>query len=343
MSARSLGYLLGASQLGRFIDRRGCHRFLALIIVAGAALAALVPLMNTLWSLAVIMGLIGVTLAGPDVGSNTLIMRLHRDNPGPAMNGLHLFFGVGALIAPLLVAWTRSETSIAWSYWSLSLLVALIGVAFLFRPEPPLETPSHEAAPQSSVRSLLFFGCVVFTLYVGAEVGFGNWIFEYVNVAFGEDMATQITTGFWITFTLFRLIGVGLALRFSALSVVIASLCTGAAACVLLYVSAPSVSILWGSALLFGAGVAAVYPTFLVFLGKHMSMTGRRLGVIAVASTLGSMSFPWLIGQRFAAWSPQALPLIVGIDLLLALGIILFIIRRLVSKPVPAPKGGLTR
>jgi len=318
LSARALGYLFGASQLGRFVDRQGSHRFLTLTILTGAVLIALIPFARQLWVLALLMGLTGVTLAGPDVGSNTLIMRLHPTQPGPYMNALHLFFGLGALLAPLLVALTRTEASIAFPYWLLAGIVAGIGLLFLFRPEPSLHPPAAQVEVRG-VQRLLWFGCVVFALYVGAEVGFSSWVFEYVNSAWDELLATQITSGFWIAFTSFRLLGVLLALRFSPARVVLVSLVTGALSCALLLVLPDTRSVLWLGALLFGAGVAAVYPTFLVFLGRQLTLTGRRLGIVAVASTAGSMTIPWLIGRVFGSWSPRAVPLIAGACLVLSL------------------------
>ena len=319
LSARSVGYLLGASQLGQFVDRRGSHRFVALTILIGAGVLALIPLARQLWVLALLMGLSGISLAGSDVGGNTLILRLHKENPGPYMNGLHLFFGLGALFAPLLVAWTRTDSSVAWPYWILAALVASLGLLFLLRPEPPLPGSSVSADEERNVRSILWIGCIMFVFYVGAEVGFANWLFEYVRAATHESMATQITSGFWFAFTFFRLVGILLATRVTPARILGVSLITGIGACVFLFVLPSTPAVLWTGALLFGAGVAAVYPTFLIFMGRQMQLTGRRIGAIAIASTIGSMTVPWIVGRFFAAWSPRAVPLVAGICLLLSL------------------------
>ncbi len=325
LSARSLGYLIGASQLGRLIDRKGCHRVMAAILIGCAVLLSLVPAAHSLWSLALLVGLIGFTLAGPDVGGNTLMLRLRGDRPGPYMNALHLFFGLGALIAPLLVAATRSEASIAAPYRWLALVVAVIGVAFFFRPEPEVSVQTSEAAEEPGVRRLLFLACIPFALYVGAEVGFSSWIFEFARATGTEGTATPITTTFWVAFTAFRFIGVLVALRVPPFRVMSISLAIGVMASCILFASSASPTFLWLGTLVLGAGIAAIYPTFILLLGERMRMTGRRLGMVAVASTLGSMSFPWIIGRAFTAWNPYAVPLVVGADLLVALVLVVIL------------------
>lgn len=326
LSARSVGYLLGASQLGRLVDRKGSHRFMAAILIGCAVLLAFVPATGTLWSLAVVMGCIGCTLAGPDVGGNTLMLRLRPDRPGPYINALHLFFGLGALLAPILVAGTRSDVSVTASYRWIALLVGLIGLAFLLRPEPAVVRPaSVRNAPGR--HSTLLLACIPFVLYVGAEVGFASWVYEFARAVDAEALATPLTTAFWISFTAFRFVGVLIALRVSPFRVITLSLAVGVAATSVLLTSSVSPALLWLGTLLLGAGIAAVYPTFILLLSERMAMTGRRLGIVAVASTLGSMSFPWIIGRAFTAWSPTAVPLIVGANLLVALLLVIVLLR----------------
>ena len=335
LSARSLGYLIGASQLGRFIDRKGSHRFMATILLGCALLLLLVPATHSLWSLALLMGLIGCTLAGPDVGGNTLMLRLRHDRPGPYLNALHLFFGLGALIAPILVAVTRSEASIAAPYRWLAVVAALIGIAFLLRPEPVAPARASDIHEEPGLRRLLILACVPFVLYVGAEVGFSSWIFEFARAMGTEGMATPITTAFWVSFTAFRFIGVLVALRVPPFRVMTTSLTVGVMASCILFASSSSPAFLWLGTFLLGAGIAAVYPTFILLLGERMTMTGQRLGIVAVASTLGSMSFPWITGRAFTAWSPYAVPLIVGVNLLVALVLVVIVLhpRRRVESP----------
>jgi len=274
------------------------------------------------------MGLIGCTLAGPDVGGNTLMLRLRGDRPGPYMNALHLFFGLGALLAPLLVAATRSEGSVAVPYRCLALVAAFIGIAFLFRSEPSVPDCRSDEKETADVRRTLLLACIPFALYVGAEVGFSSWVFEFARAVHVESSATSLTSGFWLAFTAFRLVGVLVALRFSPFRVITICLSIGIAAAALLLVSSASVAGLWLGTILLGAGIAAVYPTFILLLGERMEMTGRRLGVVAVASTVGSMTFPWLIGRFFTSWRPEAVPLIVGADLAIALLIVAVVFRR---------------
>src|SRR5215203_230517 len=101
-TARSSGYLTGSFIGGRLFDRLPGHRTMALALVVIAVALASVPVVPLLWILIGIMLVVGFCEALVDVGANTLIVWVHRDGVAPYMNGLHLFFAIGALLAPLV-------------------------------------------------------------------------------------------------------------------------------------------------------------------------------------------------------------------------------------------------
>src|SRR5512133_2664511 len=100
----SLGYLIGSYFGGRIYDRFSGHRFMALTLVAMAVTCVFIPISNSLALLLFAMFLNGLSASILDVGCNTLLLWTHGDKAGPYLNGLHFFFGVGSLIAPLLFA-----------------------------------------------------------------------------------------------------------------------------------------------------------------------------------------------------------------------------------------------
>ncbi|HEY3474975.1 MAG TPA: MFS transporter, partial [Anaerolineales bacterium] len=100
----SLGYLLGSFFGGRVYDRIPGHRFMAGVLVFLGLIIALVPVATSRWMLFSIVLVLGLAKGALDVGCNTLLLWVHNEAVGPFMNGLHAFFGVGAFIAPLIVA-----------------------------------------------------------------------------------------------------------------------------------------------------------------------------------------------------------------------------------------------
>jgi len=104
LTAHGLGYALGSLLAGRAYDRLAGHRVMAGALLTMFAAIALVPLVPWLWVLAGVILLVAVAEGFLDVGANTLLVWALGAGVGPAMNGLHLFFGLGSLIAPLIVA-----------------------------------------------------------------------------------------------------------------------------------------------------------------------------------------------------------------------------------------------
>ena len=99
----SAGYLVGSFTGGRLFDRFNGHRVLAGSLVLLGIGLALVPVFAELGALFATFVLIGFGGAICDVGCNTLLMWELGAGSGRAMNLLHLCFGIGALIAPLMV------------------------------------------------------------------------------------------------------------------------------------------------------------------------------------------------------------------------------------------------
>ena len=116
------------------------------------------------------------------------------------MNALHLCFGLGATTAPILVnrslAWNNS---IRGAYLIVAAVVVALAVVIGRRPSPP---DPHDDVSGSGIPKGkgLQVGLVVlfFMAYVGVELGFVSWIFEY-GVARGLDRqreASWLGSGF---------------------------------------------------------------------------------------------------------------------------------------------------
>lgn len=147
-TTQALGYLLVSLLAGRLYDRVKGHPVMAAALIVMAATMALVPLTPLLWLLVLIFLVLGMAEATVDIGGNTLLVWVHRHRVGPFMSGLHLFFGLGAFLTPIIVAQVLlARDGIGWAYWILALL-ALPVAAFLLR------VPSPMAPANSSNESL---------------------------------------------------------------------------------------------------------------------------------------------------------------------------------------------
>ena len=333
-TARSFGYMFGALLGGRIYDRVPGHPVMAVVLVTMAAMMALVPLASMLWALTAILLVLGLADGALDAGGNTLLVWVHGRRVGPFMNGLHFCFGVGAFLAPIIVAQALLLTGgIAWAYWALALLI-LPPAMWLVRLRSPEAPKTGLPSPASLARTagdstpddhdgLVALISVFLFLYVGAEVGFGGWIYTYA-VALGvgsEAAAAYLTSAFWGAFTVGRLLAIPLSVRFGPRTILIADLTGGVAAVAVILSLSHSLAAMWLGTLLFGLSLASIFPTTINLAGRSMAITGRITGWFLVGSSIGAMSVPWLIGQFFESVGPHFAMIAILVDLVATAGV----------------------
>lgn len=316
----ALGYLLGSLVGGRAYDRFPGHRFMAFSMLVMLGAATVFPIASALWILLLAAFVMGIGKAALDVGCNTLLQWVHGDKVSPYMNGLHFSFGIGAFLSPILLAQIISIThEIYWVFWTIALLSLPLAVWFWFLPEPPAH---HRAAAQNhSPIPLLpvLLIMLAFILYVGAEVGFSNWIYTYaitLNLA-TTITAAYLTSAFWGLFTFGRLLGIWVVSRAAPSSILFVDLAGCFAGLGLIIFGRVSAPLLWIGSSILGLSMASIFPTILMLAGKSMRVTGTITGWFLVGAGLGGMFLPWLIGQAFTLLGPASMMLIIVADLII--------------------------
>lgn len=308
--ARSLGYLAGTLLGGRIYDRVKGHPALGLSLFVMSLTLFAIPTLRSIYLLGAVLFVLGSAEGMLDVGANTMIFWLHGDRVPPYMNGLHAFWGVGTTIAPLVVGRILVATqSITWSYWIFALAIFPIAIVlfFLQSPDPMPRGSSPTAAARSNVPLLFFSGAMVF-LYVGAELGFGGWIYTYATqqAVVSPAIAAGINSAFWLGFTISRLLSILVAVRVKPSTILWIDL-AGAVVCLALIAVFPTqLWLLWAGSIGTGVFMASVFPTVLNEAQTRMHMTGNATSWFFVAGSLGGMLFPFLIGQVIGPLGPKA-------------------------------------
>ena len=324
----SLGYLFGSFISGRIYDRLPGHQFLAGVILLLGISIAFVPVATSLWMLLVITLIAGFAKGSLDVGGNTLILWVHHEKVGPFMNGLHALFGLGAFIGPLIVARVLAITdNIYWVYWTLAIAALPIAALIWSLPSPSARpTPeAHKDAPLPVLPLAVMVLC--FLLYVGAEVGYGNWLYTYaLQMGLGTEITSAyLTSAFWGAFTLGRLLGIPISTRLRPLTILYLDFAASLLSLGLILLFRDSAIILWIGSILLGISFASVFPTFLTLSEERMHVTGTMAGWYLVGGSLGGMILPWGIGQAFVRLGPGTMVTIVFITLFLnLLALVLF-------------------
>ena len=125
----SFGYLLGSLAGGRLIDRIKGHPVIIIGLIVMAISFAVIPLSPELILLAVLAFILGLSQSFIDVGSNLMVVWAHGQNVGSYMNGLHLSFGIGTLVAPLILAASLEKSNtILWGFLTLAALSLASGL-----------------------------------------------------------------------------------------------------------------------------------------------------------------------------------------------------------------------
>jgi len=307
LTARSLGYLAGATGGSRWMDRIRVHRGLAAAAFFAAAFLAVLPWARSLGLLALFLVPLGFATAGLDIGVSTMLVRIYRNRAAPFISALHFSYGVGGLAAPFLIA-ALAVGSAVFVYPILAVGFALLGVAFFALPESPAAPLEREEPKDVRLGRRFLASTSVMLVYVGAEIGFASWLYVFVDLQFGARSATAITGAFWGAFSLFRLLGILGARRWAPERILTICFSSALAFALLLALSPHSLVAVWVGAVGVGASCAAIYPTVITAYSRRVELTGRRFGAIAVASCLGSMTFPWLIGRLLDVGGPVVVP-----------------------------------
>jgi FHS family Na+ dependent glucose MFS transporter 1 len=322
----SIGYLVGSFLSGHLFDRVKGHPVISAALFLLMVVMVLIPLTPIIW---VIMGLFfmtGLATAGVDVGGNTLLIWIHGKSVGPFMVGLHFFFGLGALIAPMVVGLTiKVSGDIIWAYWILACISFPLMLLFLRLKSPEYTTRTVDEGSKGKNQLMVILISVFIFLHVGAELSYGGWIYSYavnLNLA-STTTAAYLTSLYWGSLTLARLISVLIALRMKTSNILLVDLAGCIFAVILLLAFPKSSHIAWIGTIILGFSIAALLPTSLTFAGENMDITGRVMRWFIIGIGVGNMFFPWLIGQFFETKGPSVMPLINLITFILALGLLI--------------------
>jgi MFS family permease len=167
--------------------------------------------------------LIGLGFGWLDANCNATMVDLHHADSAKYLGFLHGGFGVGALLAPIVIG--TLLTTFSWhtvSYF-MSALIALASVAFLLQltsarkgvPAPAKEEP----LTLSGVKSFLFqrknaLMLLATMLYAVSQAGFLVWIVRYMTLQYNaESLGSVALSLYWVFGTLSRIFAPRLKMR----------------------------------------------------------------------------------------------------------------------------------
>ena len=136
-------------------------------------------------------------------------------------------------------------------------------------------------------------------IYLGVEISFGSFLTTFAvkcKLQLSKADGAHLTTLFWSTFTLFRIltvfyidyIGQEMTIFASLIVILISNI-------FLVPFSESNLAVLWIGVALIGAGISSIWACVFGFLEEHFTVTPLMSAFIIVAAVLGEFVFPVII------------------------------------------------
>ena len=319
-TSSATGFALGAVMagvLGKWFSPKS-------ILLVGLALMGgtgmLIPAVHSFPLLLVAQFIKGFGFGLLDVSVNVLSALAFHDTLGESLNGLHSSFGIGSLLAPLLLSLTLALLhDFTWAFLTGSAAAFLCFVLLFFQRTPTTtqapQSRQAEQPPPQTERSLerqgrqrgvftqwvLWLMALEFFLYIACEVGFSNWIVTAVNqsASIGLALAAPVATAFWLGLTASRLLGSQVLKRawLSESRLLYVSILGGGASGLLVALFPGQLFIAFAASALFGFFLGPLYPGLMAIAARWFAHDLNTIsGVLLVTCGVSGMLFPVVMG-----------------------------------------------
>ncbi|MGZ3581316.1 MAG: MFS transporter [Ktedonobacterales bacterium] len=317
--ASTLGYLIAAFSSGLLLERLGRRNMLAFGaagMIAGAAAFSTMPPFAALFP---VLFCIGFGVAILDAGLNAYIAGLPSSTG--LLNYLHAFYGIGALIGPLVAS---TILALAWGWnttylvWVAAGGVVLLGFLLLFQGDGRVSARKAGSGQTEAEGNILFvtlrtglvwLAALFLLAYVGAEVSLGTWSYSLLT----EDrhaaalISGWTVSGYWMGLTVGRLVLGRIAERAGAARLIQWCL-VGVAVGVAVVWVAPNVAIAAVGLWVTGFSLGPIFPSTIAVISERVEgrLQQSAIGFAASLGSLGAAFFPWVAGtlaQRVGLWT----------------------------------------
>ena len=242
----------------------------------------------------------GLGAGSLDGGVNGLFLDAFPIARTRALNGLHVFFSIGALACPLVVG-GLVDAGVGWRPLilgsGLAALALVLGYLIVAMPHGRRTRPSAQIdrSPGAILSWPLILLAVAITAYVASEVGVSSWLVRFLAAA-PLRVATLALSVFWTGLALGRLLSARFGDRVEPIRLATASAGVATAALVAA-VLAPSLPVSIGLFGLVGFASGPIFPTIIALGGeRYPSRSAAISGLLTGFAVVGSVAYPPLMG-----------------------------------------------
>ena len=298
------GILLGSMLFGPIVDRYSYRWLLiscSLLIIIGLEGIAFAPGLGVLQISFFLIGAGGGALNG---GTNALVADIseaHPDKRSANLSLLGVFFGIGALGVPSLMA----ALSAIWTYdqiltWTGGLIVfPLIYFALVSFPSPKQQQAIPLKASLSMIQDAHLLMFALFLFFESAlEMVINNWTTSFLqdqpDVLLSQALVSLSI--YVLSLTLSRLLLAAVLRRISPYSVLLISMVLLQLGALIMIVGQGLLAFNLGLVLL-GIGTAAGFPVILGYVSElYTDLTGTAFSFVFLVALVGNMLINYLTG-----------------------------------------------
>ena len=251
------------------------------------------------------LGMVSVAVYGLGLGfiiptDNLMIAEITPGSRAAAVSLLNFYWGVGAVLCSVLVAWAQRHQLIPVFLGAVSVFLVLLAVSVHNLPFPAAvkSTDPRLRGGKSAEDPTLWLFAAVFFLYPGAETAVGGWIGSYVARmgSRGAAMGPMMPAFFWSALMLGRA-SAGLTLKHLPERRVLQVGFAMATAGIGLMLLSSTLAGVTAAALVTGLSFATLYPITVARFSHRFGLAARSIGSVMFSlASLGPALLPWMVG-----------------------------------------------
>ncbi|KAL1770042.1 sodium-dependent glucose transporter 1C [Sigmodon hispidus] len=240
------------------------------------------------------------------------------------------------------------DMNLLWAYVSIGTYVLVVSV-FLFglfckkRSRQKKSTASAQGARRAKYhRALLCLLFLFFFFYVGAEVTYGSYVFSFATTHVGmeEAEAAGLNSAFWGTFAACRGLAIFVATFLKPGTMIVLSNIGSFVSSFFLVLFDKSPVCLWIATSVYGASMAATFPSGISWIEQYTSISGKSAAFFVVGAALGEMAIPAVIGILQGHYPDRPVVLYTGLGSAISTAVLFPVMYKLATLPLdPQPKG----
>jgi len=303
--SQGLGLVVASTSAGPLIDNKGKKTGLVL----GLALVALslfaVPNVTGYGPLLAAWFVLGVGGGIIVTGANSLASDISEKRRASALNFLNLFFSLGGMATPFLVANVLGGDMSRMCYLAGGLASVSLVVNLAARIPPPTGERGFRVAEAGTLlgRPVLYLLALLLFLYVACEVGVWNWLVRHLSAQGIPQARAQniLSLGFAMGLLVGRVAVAPVLIRVRPEAITLASsILMAAATFAMLQTIDPTLASI--AVFCTGLAMAPVFPTTLAMVGNtYPKMTSTAMGIVITCGWIGLVVSSPVIGTLAGA------------------------------------------